>query len=296
MEYRNLVTFLRVAELQNFTQAANSLGYAQSTVTFHIQSLEEELGMPLFDRIGKKVSLTMAGEYLITYANEMLHLESSIRSLNTELDQLPGTLRVGSVESLLVTYARMAIPRFCERYPRISLEVHTTASVDLMDLLRSNDVDLIIIMAKRIVDANFVRDLIYPAEMSFVTYAENPLAGREKLDFREIMDHPLILPEKTGLYRKAAEEIAARYDCILEPAVQINNTGMILDLLKQKTGISFLPDYLTKKEREKGTLVRLNVDTDFRQEYFIQILHHKNKWVTPQMKGFVSMMKELLEE
>ncbi|MGI6055050.1 MAG: LysR family transcriptional regulator, partial [Clostridium sp.] len=53
MEYRNLVTFLRVAELQNFTQAASALGYAQSTVTFHIQSLEEELGVVLFDRIGK---------------------------------------------------------------------------------------------------------------------------------------------------------------------------------------------------------------------------------------------------
>ena len=65
MEYRNLVTFLRVAELQNFTKAANQLGYAQSTVTFHIQSLEEELGVTLFDRIGKKATLTSAGEYLV---------------------------------------------------------------------------------------------------------------------------------------------------------------------------------------------------------------------------------------
>lgn len=296
MEYRNLVTFLRVAELQNFTQAANSLGYAQSTVTFHIQSLEEELGMPLFDRIGKKVSLTMAGEYLITYANEMMHLESSIRSLNKELDQLPGTIRVGSVESLLYTYSGRAIPRFRDAYPRIALEAHTASSVDLMDMLRSNDVDMIVVMSKRIVDANFVRDLIRPAEMSFVTSVDNPLAGREALDFREIMDHPLILPEKTGLYRKAAEEIAARYDCLLEPAIQINNTGMIIELLKQNVGISFLPDYLTKREIENGNLVKLNVDTDFSQDYYIQILHHKNKWITPQMKGFVYLMKELLDE
>ena len=101
MEYRNLVTFLRVAELQNFTKAANQLGYAQSTVTFHIQSLEEELGVTLFDRIGKKVTLTSAGEYLVTYANEMMKILTEIRQLNDSVDVMSGKLRVGVVESVL---------------------------------------------------------------------------------------------------------------------------------------------------------------------------------------------------
>ena len=105
MEYRNLVTFLRVAELQNFTQAANALGYAQSTVTFHIQSLEEELGVVLFDRIGKKISLTQAGEALLHYANEMVRLETEMRGIGKQTEELAGTLRVGVVESILYTNA-----------------------------------------------------------------------------------------------------------------------------------------------------------------------------------------------
>ncbi len=295
MEYRNLVTFLRVAELQNFTQAANELGYAQSTVTFHIQSLEEELGVVLFDRIGKKVSLTMAGEYLITYANEMMHLETSIRELNRNMEKLPGTLRLGVVESLLYTHAERMILEYNKRYPHISLEIHSNSSLELMEMLRGNNVDMILFMGKRIVDSNFVRDLITRAEVSFVTSVDNPLAKKEIVDFHEIMEQPLILPERNSLYRRMAEDVAAHFDCVLQPIVQINNTAMIIDLLCHGLGISFLPKYLTAKKIKEGKLAVLNVGSGVHQDYYIQLLHHKNKWVTPQMKGFVSLIEEILE-
>lgn len=295
MEYRNLVTFLRVAELQNFTQAASALGYAQSTVTFHIQSLEEELGVVLFDRIGKKVSLTMAGEYLIAYANEMMHLEADIRGLNQNMEKLPGTLRVGVVESILYTHAARVIPEYYRRFPQISLEIHSNSSLELMDMLKGNNVDIILFMGRRIVEPSYVRDLIKPAEVSFVTSSRNPLAKRKKLSIEDIMEQPLILPEKSSLYRKMAEEVAAHFDRVLEPVVQINNTSMIMELMKQGVGVSFLPRYLTEKEVQAGNLAVLNVGSGIRQDYYIQMLHHKNKWVTPQMKGFVTLMGEVLE-
>ena len=294
MEYRNLVTFLRVAELQNFTQAANALGYAQSTVTFHIQSLEEELGVVLFDRIGKRVSLTMAGEYLISYANDIMHLESAIRDLNKNLETLPGTLRIGVVESLLSVYAGRIVEGYRELHPQIALEIQSGSSPELMDLLRENNVDLILFMGRRIVEPHFVRDLIRPADVSFVTAASSPLAKKKTVKFSDLIREPLILPEKSSLYRKMAEEVAAHFDCMLEPAVQINSTAVILRLLKRGLGVSFLPDYLTRPGVQAGELALLPVESWAPQEYFIQLLHHKNKWVTPQMRWFVSLMEETL--
>ena len=294
MEYRNLVTFLRVAELQNFTQAANALGYAQSTVTFHIQSLEEELGVVLFDRIGKRVSLTMAGEYLISYANDIMHLESAIRDLNKNLETLPGTLRIGVVESLLSVYAGRIVEGYRELHPQIALEIQSGSSPELMELLRENNVDLILFMGRRIVEPHFVRDLIRPADVSFVTAASSPLAKKKTVKFSELIREPLILPEKSSLYRKMAEEVAAHFDCMLEPAVQINSTAVILRLLKRGLGVSFLPDYLTRPGVQAGELALLPVESWAPQEYFIQLLHHKNKWVTPQMRWFVSLMEETL--
>lgn len=294
MEYRNLVTFLRVAELQNFTQAANALGYAQSTVTFHIQSLEEELGVKLFDRIGKKISLTMAGEYLISYVNEMMHLENCIQELNKNMEKLPGVLRIGVVESILFTYVKDMILDYNQKYPNISLEIHSNSSLELMEMLKGNNVDMILFMGKRIVDPIFVRDLIKPAAVSFVTSCCNPLAKKERVEFSEIAEQQLILPENNSLYRKMAEDIAANYDCVLSPSVQINNTAMIIELLQLGVGVSFLPDYLTEKAVEEGRLHRLNVESGIQQSYHIQLLHHKNKWVTPQMKAFAVMAEEVL--
>lgn len=294
MEYRNLVTFLRVAELQNFTQAANSLGYAQSTVTFHIQSLEEELGVTLFDRVGKKISLTMAGEYLIHYANKMVELESGIRDLNKNIAHLPGTLRVGVVESLLSTYAAETVPRFHRENPQITMELRTASSMELMEMLRSNEADLILITGKRMVDPGFVRDLLKPIHLSFVASPRNPLSDHSHVTLPEIAEQPLILPERDSLYRRTAEEIAAQFDCILTPSVQISNTAVILDLLEHGVGISFLPDYLTHTAIREGKLSILPVDPELLPDYYIQILHHKNKWISPQMQSFIDMIQDVL--
>lgn len=295
MEHRNLVTFLRVAELQNFTRAANELGYAQSTVTFHIQTLEEELGVSLFDRIGKKVKLTKAGEYLVNYANEMERIISDMEQISNTVNMVRGTLRIGVVESLLASYMVDALSRYAKDFPEVNIEVVTGSTSGLMELLRSNDVDLIFVMGSRIVDYDFVRAMIQEAGVSFVASADHPLAGKEEISFEEIAAGRMILPEKNSLYRRSMEMIAGKYDCILSPAIQMNNTMSIMKLLKTGNGVSYLPDYLTREGIEDGTLCRLNVQYD-PQKYYIQILYHRNKWISPQMTEFVDLIKKLIIE
>ena len=102
MELKNINTFVRVAELNSFTKAANELGYSQSTVTIQIKQLENELNFLLFDRIGKNVSLTPRGEDFLMYANEFLRLEAQALSLKGGADAVSGTLRLGVLESLFV--------------------------------------------------------------------------------------------------------------------------------------------------------------------------------------------------
>ncbi len=295
MEHRNLVTFLRVAELQNFTKAANELGYAQSTVTFHIQTLEEELGVSLFDRIGKKVKLTKAGEYLVNYANEMERIISDMEQISNTVNMVRGTLRVGVVESLLSTYMVEALGRYSKEFPEVNIEVVTGSTAGLMELLRSNDVDLIFIMGNRIVDYDFVRAMIQEAGVSFVASAGHPLADKEEVSFAEIAADRLILPEKSSLYRKSMETIAGQQDCLLSPVIQMNNSASIMRLLCSGEGISYLPDYLTREGRENGSLVQLNVAYE-RQKYYIQILYHRNKWISPQMTEFIKVIKDIIIE
>ena len=102
MELRNLNTFLRITQLGSFTKAAKELGYATSTITAQIQQLEEEIGTPLFERMGRKNVLTPAGQELIPYAQQMAQLSQQIEYLgDPKQREIRGTLRIGIVESIL---------------------------------------------------------------------------------------------------------------------------------------------------------------------------------------------------
>ena len=102
MTITQLSTFLTIAELNSFSAAADSLGYAQSTVTTQIKQLEDELGCVLFDRLGKTISLTSSGERLIIYAEKMLQLEREIRLDVAEEENPAGVLKLGVSESLCI--------------------------------------------------------------------------------------------------------------------------------------------------------------------------------------------------
>jgi DNA-binding transcriptional LysR family regulator len=295
MEYRNLITFLRVAELGNFTKAAEQLGYAQSTVTFHIQSLESELGLVLFDRIGKKVTLTDAGQALIGYANEIMRIQAEIEELKCGSREPHGRLRIGVTESMLTSFLADVISKYNEQYPQVSLDITTDTSPTILNLVRSSDLDIGLVMGRRIVDPDFKRILIREAKVSFIAPSSDPLAGKDSVSFAELAEGRLILPEKDSIYRRAVEEVAADYDCILKPAIQVNNTAAIIRMVQAGKGISFLPEYAVHWEIENGTLHFLNVETHSHPQFFIQVIYHTQKWVTPQMQKFIDMLTPVLE-
>src|SRR5215210_5308545 len=112
MELRQLETFRAVAGPLSFTRAAVTLGYAQSSVTAQIQALEAELGVALFDRLGRRVALTEAGQRLLEYADRLLSLADEARAAVAEGAEPAGTLTVGAPETVL-TYR---LPRVLQRY------------------------------------------------------------------------------------------------------------------------------------------------------------------------------------
>ena len=89
MELRNIKSFIKVAEFENFSKAAEVLGYAQSTITLQIQQLEQELGVNLFDRIGKRVLLSEKGRAFLSYANDMVQLEAEAPCASARLNLSP---------------------------------------------------------------------------------------------------------------------------------------------------------------------------------------------------------------
>lgn len=291
MELKNINTFVRVAELNSFTKAANELGYSQSTVTIQIKQLEKELNFLLFDRIGKNVSLTPRGEDFLLYANEFLRLEAQALSLRGGDDTVSGVLRLGVLESLFVWGIADMLPEYHKRFPNVKIEIKSATGAALYKMLRQNDLDMIYLLDNIIYHKDCVRACTSPVSVRFVTYPDNPLCTREKIPLEEIAKEPLIVAERDAVYRRALDLEAAKNGIELIPILEIDNLEVIIRLLKKKMGVSFMPDYVIGEYVERGELAEVDVDCS-PMELSSQLVYHRNKFISPQMSSFIKMIRE----
>src|SRR5262245_45919740 len=118
MELRHLSTFRVVATTRSFTRAATTLGYAQSSVTAHIQALEAELGAPLFDRLGRQIALTEAGERFLVYARQLLELAEEARVAVNNNNEPRGTVTISAPETLCTYRLPTLLRVFRDRCPQ----------------------------------------------------------------------------------------------------------------------------------------------------------------------------------
>ena len=291
MELRNVATFLRVAECESFTKAAEQLGYVQSTVTIQIQQLEAEIGVPLFDRIGKHVSLTSSGQEFMGYATQMMQIAECSLLLGKPPKEMGGVLRLGILESLFNWVLCDQIPQYHRDFPKIILETRMTSGDDLLQMLKHNELDMIFFLGKKTTERDFIRACAHLINIVFVTYPEHPLAGRGPVSLADVVRQPMILAEGKAVHGRALEEEAAQKNLYIAPFLEIDNSVSIVSLLKQKLGISFLPEYVVRSSVQKGELVILPAE-DCSVQLWSQVFYHKSKWVTPPMDSLIQLIQD----
>ena len=290
MDIRNIQTFLRVAELKSFTKAADELNYVQSTVTMQIQQLEKELGYPLFDRIGKKVSLTSLGMEFLTYAYEILHAVEKAETLGRDNDNMHGVLRLGVSESILFGALADLLPAFKAKYKNLDLRIKTGHTTELLEQLKQNQLDMLYLSANLNTEPDLRCHYVHREYMVFLSGAGHELAAQKKISLDELMQHDFLVTEREGICYGRLRELTTQYNVMLRDSVEIDNISMIADLIEKGMGLAFLPEYAMKRRLEKGALVKLDVNVP-PQIYYSQVLCHKNRWMSPFMVGLLEMIK-----
>lgn len=292
MEIRNLMTFLRVAELQNFTRAAEQLGYSQSTVTVQMQQLEQELNVKLFERIGKKISVTEKGWEVFQYAKEIRNLVEKMTYMSTEQNNIKGQLCIGVIESLICADMPKILSEYHRKYPEVELIVKTNYVDELIEMMIHNEVDFIFIIDELLYHKEWIKSYMKKEEISFFTQYENRFAQMDNVSIQEILKQPFILTEKGISYRKALDEYVQKNDIDFKPFLEIGDTKIIVELLKKGEGISFLPDMVVTEEIKNKTIKKINVQ-NWNVVMWKQVIYHKNKYLTPQMSAFIKMFVEM---
>ena len=293
MEFRELSTFLQVAKLQCFSKAAKVLGYSQAAVTIQIKQLEQELGVHLFDRIGKQTSLTHQGSVFYDHAASIMRDIAQAKDAVSHPQKLNGHLCIGTIESICASLFPSLLTEYHKLHPEVNISIRTDSPDQLLEQINGNQLDLVYFMDKRVYDVKWEKVLEEPEEIVFAATADHPLAQRsEPLSLDDVLSYPMVVTEKNASYRLILEQYLAAMGKSLQPYLEIGNTDFILQFLKQNTGITFLPRFTVEKAVSEGYLRILSVKK-FSIRTWRQILYHKDKWVTREMAEFIRLAQEL---
>ena len=172
MELRNLITFMHVAEVGSFTKAAEQLDYSQSTVSFQIKQLEEELDCLLFERINHTITLTERGHELVAYAHKIRSLTDEFKENLNEEQTVKGHIHIVTPDSICEEMISKRYISFHREYPEISIKFTTADTSVMFDMLDHNEADLIMTLDSHAYNKDYVIAKEEPLSMHFVVNSE----------------------------------------------------------------------------------------------------------------------------
>ena len=290
MTITQLETFLRIVDTKNFTSAANSLGYAQSTVTTQIKQLEDELGTELFDRLGKTVVVTAAGERLVSYSERLLQIEREIHLEVPESDEPSGVLKLGVSESLCYNRLPELLMQYKEMFPKVEIRIEFIMHDTFPDLLKRGELDLVYTLNPLMEDENL--NLLYKNRevLGFYVNQNHPLAKKKKVVEEDLKSEELLLTSHDCSFRHLLLNDFEKKRIVPHVAIETSSKEVLKQFAMSGLGVAFMPDMAAEEEIKKNRLVRLNwKGEDF--PIYSQVFVHKDKHLNNVINEFVKMIK-----
>lgn len=232
MELRQLKYFLKAKELLNFTEAARVLNISQSTLSQQIKQLEDELNIPLFNRIGKRITLTEAGDLFGEYAlqsinraNEGLLLLQDLKNLNT------GKITIGVIYSMRIPFAKTLI-QFATQYPNIKIQVVFGTTKDLLEKLNLHQFDFVLTFHEKAKEPHLNYQTLLSSNMVLVTAKKSSLAQRNSISLDEVAALPLALPFSGYSTIQFFEESFSQKNLKPNICMEINDIPTLFEIVK----------------------------------------------------------------
>ncbi len=285
MEIRNFITFKKIIETGSFTKASEELGYAQSTITGHIQAIEDYLQGQVFDRIGRQVLLTDLGRQLEKQVDALLRTYQKIETLSGFGQSPKGTIRIGTEESIALYKLGPLFQTYSDMYPEVEIVLINARYLELVPKLNNGEADIIFFIDKKIDSSDLEVSILSEVDMVFVAtpdYVEKRDSQSEKIS-------RIINTRKGGTFRHIFE------DYLISKGTKFENTleAWSLELVKQSVihgmGVTFLPKMTVEKEIESNLLVADSLELEQENQMYAQMAYHKNRYLSPALKAFVEM-------
>lgn len=292
MELRQLEYFLMLCEEMQFTRAAERLNIAQPTLSQQIKVLENEVNTPLFHRIGKKITLTEAGQILYRQAQTIFQTLHTTKIQMQQLASLEkGILRIGALPGELTNIVSDLVLKFMHKFPHIQVTV--TSGEDIHTLLKNNKIDIGFSFSPLIenYDEQFVEIPLYTEQFCYVE-SKDSAAQHVPVQLRDILNEPLVLFPNAHLCRRILNAAAKSDKLTIEPKFETSSIPAIFQFVEQGLGGTIVAK----------TLFDLHV-SDKLQAHIIQhplleretlLIYQKERLQSPAFKAFLDLLEPAL--
>ena len=252
--------FLAVARRESFSKAARDMHVTQPTVSNGVRELEQTLGVKLFNRGSRHVSLTMEGRTLVGYAVRIQDLTEEVENRLAGGDVLPGEgFTFGAIDAAVTYLLTDILKRYVQRYPELELSVHVSPSQYLVEELLANRSEFALITLPNS-HPRIETMSIYHDSMPLVVGGGHPFAVRTSVALGEVAEQPLILFHEDSVSRRIVDERFAEVGLSPRVVMEMRSPEAMRKLVEAGVGISFLPSLTIQESIAGGTLREVTVE------------------------------------
>lgn len=290
MEIRQLEIFRVLAAELHFTRAAEQVHCAQSNVTSRIRALEDELRTPLFDRLGKRVTLTDSGKRIVPYVEKILSTLEEMRRVALPNSKPAGPLLIGSSESMLTYRLPKVLSRFRNLYPDVELSFRPYVHEKLLQSIESGALDLAVCMVDAIEDERLNSLRLRSERLVFVVGSSHPLSTNKKIQPRQLNGQTLLVTESGCAYRKQLDRLVFRLDLRRTSTLEFSSVEAIKQCATLGMGIALLPEIVVADDLLRNRL-RILHWKELQADISTYVVWHKDKWISPALKAFIETLQ-----
>ena len=254
MEIHQLRYFAKVAEIGNFTRAAEACFVSQPSLSQQIAKLEEELGQPLFERLGRGVRLTEAGRKLRERASQILLLLDEAKAAITD-EPDSGRLVVAAIPTIAPYFLPPVLTQFASACPRARIEVAEETTAHILEMLAHGDADLAV-LALPLRGENLHVETLFTEELLAVLPAGHALIGKANLSLRDLAGEPFVLLHEAHCLTGTAMSFCRREGIAPTGTARIQQLATIQELVRLGHGVSLVPAMAARADTHAGRVYR----------------------------------------
>ncbi|TAN52467.1 MAG: LysR family transcriptional regulator [Methylococcaceae bacterium] len=285
---RQIRVFERVARRLSFTRAAEELFLSQPAVSMQIKQFEDTVGLPLFERLGKKIYLTTAGEEMYRVCRTVIEHLDEAQQLIEELKGTEGGMLKVSVASTVHYFAIRLLAEFRRRYPKVHINLQVTNRMSLLHQLDHNDAD-IVLMGQPPENHDLESEAFMENPLVVIAPPQHPLQDKPSVKLADLKNEVFLMREAGSGTRISVERFFLDKDVLINSSMEMNTNEAIKQGVEVGLGLGIVSLHTVEQELESGRLIMLNVESFplMRQWYMVHRSGKRLSVVGQAFKEFI---------